>query len=85
MESLPVQLLSYTTLIYVIIVLLKQLNREREERNASQQQYRELALRVRSVQLDEEVTRHMDPVEYFAERNKKVRGPRSTVSSVEGV
>jgi hypothetical protein len=84
MENLSVQILSYVVLIYVIVILLKQLNREREERNTSQQQYRELALRVRSVQLDEEVTRHMDPVEYFAKRNKKPTGPRSTVSEVEG-
>ena len=41
--------------IVVILALLRQLNNERGERKEMQDRYRELALRVRAVQLREEV------------------------------
>ena len=41
--------------IIVILALLRQLNNERGERKEMQDRYRELALRVRAVQLREEV------------------------------
>ena len=43
---------AHAAMIWVIIALLRQLNREREERDVSQKMYRELALRVRVAQLD---------------------------------
>ena len=80
---------AHAAMIWVIIALLRQLNREREERDVSQKMYRELALRVRVAQLDEEVTSHMDPVEYFharqREADRRESGLPSTVSDVEGV
>tara|TARA_R100000315_G_C5196218_1_gene114913 strand:- start:495 stop:737 length:243 start_codon:yes stop_codon:yes gene_type:complete len=68
-------------LCFVIVTLLAQLNRERQERTDTQKLYRELALRVRNAQLDVELHGPIDPMDHL-----RSHGPRrATVEDVEGV
>ena len=64
----------------IIAALLRQLNKERAERYEAMSMYRELALRVRNVQL---ATESPEMAEHYVDWDPKTRG--ATVMDVEGV
>ena len=85
-ETLWPALVGYPVLLYVIVCLLKLVNREREERNRSQGMYRELALRVRQVQLEmEESSSQVDPFKHYRDKARMAEPAASTVADVEGI
>ena len=82
LTTLVIMNLSY---LFVISVLLRQLNRERGERQEMMERYRELALRVRGAQLrDEEAEyrKHSPWARLFGDESMEdVMGPQRTGES----